>query len=99
MNDRLLIKFLMIAQILDGIFTYIATTKFGIDVELNPILYYNMEIFGIYPTLIVAKTFGIICLIFIYNHITQKTYLSLLIIITFCLYSYAICVGSILALS
>jgi len=53
---------LSIFQILDGIFSAIGITKFGISSEGNILLRSLMEIFGHIPELVIAKMIGIILL-------------------------------------
>jgi hypothetical protein len=50
----------LIAQLLDGIFTYLGVAAFGLS-EGNPIIAYYMTHHGVGPSLTVAKGLAIIC--------------------------------------
>ena len=50
----------LIAQLLDGIFTYLGVAAFGLS-EGNPIIAYYMTHHGVGPSVTVAKSLAIIC--------------------------------------
>lgn len=52
---RLVLLLYLVAQVYDGLFTYVAVRALGVEVEGNAFLASWMTVFGPAPTLIVAK--------------------------------------------
>ena len=50
----------LVAQLLDGIFTYLGVAAFGLS-EGNPIIAYYMKHHGVGPSVTVAKTLAVVC--------------------------------------
>lgn len=50
----------LIAQLLDGVFTYLGVAAFGLS-EGNPIIAYYMKVHGVGPSVTVAKGLAIVC--------------------------------------
>ena len=50
----------LVAQLLDGIFTYLGVAAFGLS-EGNPIIAYYMTHHGVGPSVTVAKSLAIMC--------------------------------------
>lgn len=50
-------------QVLDGVFTSIGISRFGLQIEGNPILRYLMAEFGANPTLFALKAFAILIVV------------------------------------
>ena len=53
---RLILLLFLVAQLVDGLFTYVAVSVYGPGAEANVILAVWMAIIGPAPTLLVAKT-------------------------------------------
>lgn len=50
----------LVAQVLDGAFTYLGVTAFGLS-EGNPLIAYYMSHHGVGPSLTVAKVLAVVC--------------------------------------
>ena len=50
----------LISQVLDGVFTYLGVSAFGLS-EGNPIIAYYMTHHGVGPSLTVAKMLAVVC--------------------------------------
>jgi uncharacterized membrane protein len=59
-GDGILLLFL-IAQLLDGVLTYVGISTFGEAIEANPLLAWYIAMFGPGVALIGAKTFAVAC--------------------------------------
>jgi uncharacterized membrane protein len=59
-GDGILVLFL-IAQLLDGVFTYVGIATFGESIEANPLIAWYIAMFGPGVALIGAKTFAVAC--------------------------------------
>ena len=57
---NLVIVVFLVAQVLDGAFTYLGVAAFGLT-EGNPIIAYYMKHHGVGPSLTVAKTLAVGC--------------------------------------
>ena len=64
---RLVFLLFLTAQILDGVFTYVATSALGPDAEANLILATWMVLVGPGPTLFVAKSVAAGAGVFLYR--------------------------------
>ena len=49
-----------VAQLLDGVFTYLGVAAFGLS-EGNPIIAYYMKVHGVGPSVTVAKGLAVVC--------------------------------------
>jgi hypothetical protein len=57
---NIVIVVFLIAQVLDGAFTYLGVTAFGLS-EGNPLIAYYMSHHGVGPSLTVAKALAVVC--------------------------------------
>ncbi len=86
------IFFLIIAQFLDGVLTYLGVTYFNTtEAEGNPLIKYLMNTIGIENSLILTKAITIFALIYLFKKIKYRDFIT-----NFCLtccllvYSYAV---------
>jgi hypothetical protein len=66
--SRLVLLLFLVAQIADGVFTYVAVTALGPGVERNFVLAIWMAIVGPAPTLLVAKGLAVAGGVLVYRH-------------------------------
>lgn len=66
--SRLVLLLFLVAQVADGVFTYVAVTALGPGVERNFILAIWMVIVGPAPTLLVAKGLAVAGGVLVYRH-------------------------------
>jgi uncharacterized membrane protein len=59
-GDGILLAFLL-AQLLDGVLTYVGISRFGAAIEGNPLLAWYIAMFGPAVALIGAKTVAVAC--------------------------------------
>jgi hypothetical protein len=78
-GNIVIVTFLLM-QFLDGIFTYIGVTTWGLSVEFNPILVWAMSVVGVGLGLIAVKLVAIGFGGFLYWHGRHKTVALLAII-------------------
>lgn len=57
---NLVIVLFLVAQVLDGAFTYLGLTAFGLS-EGNPIIAHYIQRHGVGPSLTVAKVLAVVC--------------------------------------
>lgn len=57
---NIVIVVFLVAQVLDGAFTYLGVTAFGLS-EGNPLIAYYMSHHGVGPSLTVAKVLAVVC--------------------------------------
>jgi hypothetical protein len=69
-QELFVLSVFFVAQVLDGALTYIGLRRFGVTMELNALLVFYMEIFGIGLTLIGAK--GLACVCGLVLHVTDR---------------------------
>lgn len=69
-KDIVVLAVFLLMQCLDGVFTYIGISKFGLRIEANPILIIMISSIGTGPALITAKITASILGIFL--HIRQN---------------------------
>ena len=50
----------LVAQLLDGIFTYLGVAAFGLS-EGNPVIAYYIEHHGVGPSVTIAKVLAVVC--------------------------------------
>ncbi len=65
---RLILLLFLLAQLADGLFTYVAVSSFGPAAEGNVILAVWMAIIGPAPTLLVAKGLAAAAGVLVYRH-------------------------------
>lgn len=63
---RLVLLLYLVAQVYDGLFTYVAVRALGVEVEGNAFLAAWMAVFGPAPTLVVAKLTAVMSGILVY---------------------------------
>jgi hypothetical protein len=66
--SRLVLLLFLVAQVADGVFTYVAVTALGPGVERNFVLSIWMVIVGPAPTLLVAKGVAVAAGVLVYRH-------------------------------
>jgi hypothetical protein len=66
--SRLVLLLFLVAQVADGLFTYVAVSALGPGVERNFILAIWMVLVGPAPTLLVAKGLAVAGGILVYRH-------------------------------
>jgi hypothetical protein len=66
--SRLILLLFLVAQLADGVFTYVAVSSMGLAAEGNVILAVWMAIIGPAPTLLVAKAVAASAGILVYRH-------------------------------
>jgi hypothetical protein len=67
-TSRLVLWLFLVAQLADGLFTYIAVSAYGPSAEANAILAVWMAIVGPAPTLLVAKMVAAGAGVLVYRH-------------------------------
>ena len=67
-TPRLILLLFLLAQLADGLFTYIAVSAFGPSAEGNVILAVWMAVIGPAPTLLVAKAVAAGAGVLVYRH-------------------------------
>ena len=67
-TSRLILLLFLLAQLVDGLFTYIAVSAYGPSAEGNAILAVWMAIVGPAPTLLVAKAVAAGAGVIVYRH-------------------------------
>jgi len=67
-TSRLVLLLFLVAQLTDGLLTYVAVTAYGPSAEANVILAVWMAIVGPAPTLLVAKGVAAAAGVFVYRH-------------------------------
>jgi hypothetical protein len=67
-SSRLILLLFLVAQLADGLFTYVAVAAYGPAAEANIILAVWMAIIGPAPTLLVAKAVAAAAGVFVYRH-------------------------------
>jgi len=63
----------VIAQLCDGLFTYIGVHTFGQGIEANPILSWYIVAFGAGAALVAAKGLAIACAVLLYRFAHYRT--------------------------
>ena len=66
--SRLVFLLFLVAQVADGLFTYVAVTALGPGIERNVILSVWMVLVGPAPTLLVAKGVAVAAGVLVYRH-------------------------------
>jgi len=69
-QELLVLSVFFTAQALDGALTYVGLRRFGLGMELNSLLVFYMEIFGVGLTLVGAK--GLACACGLVLHVTDR---------------------------
>jgi hypothetical protein len=69
-QEEIVLSVFVLAQALDGALTYIGLHRFGLGLEVNQLLVFYMEIFGIGLTLVGAK--GLACACGLILHVTDR---------------------------
>jgi len=69
-QEEIVLSVFVLAQALDGALTYIGLQRFGLGLEVNQLLVFYMEIFGIGLTLVGAK--GLACACGLILHVTDR---------------------------
>jgi hypothetical protein len=59
-----------LAQLADGLFTYIGISRFGVAIELNPLIVWSAALFGAGTALVGVKTFAMLCAMLL--HMTAR---------------------------
>jgi hypothetical protein len=73
---KILILIHIIFQILDGTFTYIGVSTYGLEIEGNPIIVYFMKIMGIEIGILFPKIIGILLILYISIFLIKYKYIS-----------------------
>ena len=63
----------VIAQLCDGVFTYVGVRTFGLDIEANPIISWYIETLGVATALMAAKGLAIACATLLYQFAHYRT--------------------------
>ena len=63
----------VVAQLCDGVLTYIGVHTFGQSIEANPILSWYIAAFGAAAALIAAKSLAIACALLLYRFARYRT--------------------------
>jgi hypothetical protein len=66
-QEALVLVIFFIAQALDGVLTYAGIRQMGIDVEVNHLIVYYIETFGVAAALIGAKGMACACGLILYT--------------------------------
>jgi hypothetical protein len=66
-SSRLILLLFLVAQLADGLFTYVAVSAYGPAAEANVVLAVWMAIIGPAPTLLVAKAVAAGAGVFVYR--------------------------------
>jgi hypothetical protein len=74
---RLVLMLFLVAQMYDGLFTYVAVTAYGLEAEANFILGTWMGLVGALPTLLVAKTVAVAGGVLLYAKGVHRTLAAL----------------------
>ena len=69
-QEEFVLSIFVLAQALDGALTYIGLHRFGVGMELNQLLVFYMEIFGVGLTLVGAK--GLACACGVVLFVTER---------------------------
>jgi hypothetical protein len=69
-QEQIVLSVFVLAQALDGALTYIGLQRFGLGLEVNQLLVFYMEIFGVGLTLVGAK--GLACACGVVLHVTAR---------------------------
>jgi uncharacterized membrane protein len=69
-QEEFVLSVFVLAQALDGALTYIGLHRFGVGMELNQLLVFYMEIFGVGLTLVGAKVLACVCGLVL--HVTER---------------------------
>ena len=72
LGDAVIVVFL-VAQVCDGMFTYIGVHAWGIVAEANPIMSFYMATLGVGFALLASKTFAIACAAVLHLHARHRT--------------------------
>jgi hypothetical protein len=70
----------VIAQLCDGVLTYIGVHTFGLDIEANPIVGWYIGALGVGIALVAAKTLAIACALLLYRFALYRTIGALTVI-------------------
>jgi arginine exporter protein ArgO len=70
----------VVAQICDGVLTYIGVRTFGLDIEANPIISWYIEVLGVGTALMAAKGLAIACATLLYKFAHYRTIGALTVI-------------------
>lgn len=65
--SRLVLLLFLVAQMFDGVFTYVAVDAVGVHVEGNALLATWMNLIGPGPTLVAAKAVAALAGLFVYS--------------------------------
>ncbi len=65
-QEGLVLVIFLIAQVLDGVLTYTGIRQLGIDVEVNQLLVFYIETFGVGTALVGAKGVACACGLILY---------------------------------
>jgi uncharacterized membrane protein len=63
----------VVAQLCDGVLTYIGIRTFGLDIEANPIISWYIEALGAGTALMAAKGLAIACATLLYRFAHYRT--------------------------
>jgi arginine exporter protein ArgO len=63
----------VVAQLCDGVLTYIGVRTFGLDIEANPIISWYIEALGAGTALMAAKGLAIACATLLYRFAHYRT--------------------------
>lgn len=66
---------LICAQVLDGVLTYLGTSRFGLEAEGNPLLRFLMETFGSASALVMTKICAIFIVFFLMSMMSRLSWL------------------------
>ena len=99
MSAYIWLVLLTIFQIVDGVTTYLLASSFGTQDELNPIVRYSMECFGLYYGLIIPKVVVMIAAFFLtikywYSKIPRVTFKIVTYMYLFIACSNSICIAT-----
>jgi hypothetical protein len=77
---KLRLSFLLLAQVLDGIFTAIGVRRFGINAEGNPLVRLAVEHYGI-PSIFVIKLLSFLMILALYRYsIINKSKITIIML-------------------
>jgi arginine exporter protein ArgO len=67
----------VVAQLCDGVLTYIGVCTFGLGIEANPIVSWYIGTLGVGIALVAAKTLAISCAMLLYRFALYRTIAAL----------------------
>ena len=71
-GDAVLVLFLL-TQIVDGLFTYLGISTFGLPIEANPLVAWPVAVLGTGAALILVKTVAAACASFLHWRAMHRT--------------------------